>query len=242
MGSRMSVLEFATPTKPRITPLLLGVAALVAVGAIGGVGPVDAHASSSTDYPMMGYNSTHSAVSPDTTVSASNWDAFTLQHKVSLGGFVLASPAVAYNSTLNENVAYVVTSGAPSVAAVDAATGTILWQDALPADAYSSPTVFGNTVYFGSEDYDLYAYNATTGAQVCAFNTGGRIEASPLVVDMPGVGATVFVGDTGKSESHNFGHEWALYGVGNTAGEPACSQAWMFDSWNNTNKGIDGGS
>jgi outer membrane protein assembly factor BamB len=242
MGGRSSALEFIRPTRTRMAGLWFGVAAVVVAGALGGVRPLDAYASTSSDYPMMGYNATHGAVSPDTTVSASNWDAFTLQHKVALGGFSVSSPAVAYNSSLNKNVVYVVTSGAPSVAAVDAATGTILWQEPLPADAYSSPTVFGNTVYFGSEDFDLYAYNATTGAQLCAFNTGGRIEASPLVVNMPGIGATVFVGDTGKSESHNFGHEWAFYGVGNTAGKPACSVDWMFDSWNNTNKGVDGGS
>ena len=110
-------------------------------GAVGSVGPIDAHASTSTDYPMLGYDATHSSVSPDTTVSASGWNAFTLQHKVALGGFVLASPAVAYNTTLGKNIAYVVTSGVPSIAAVDAATGSIIWQKPLPADAYSSPTV-----------------------------------------------------------------------------------------------------
>ena len=229
------------PTEHRCAGLWFGIAAIVVVGAIGGAGPIDAHASTSTDYPMLGYDATHSSVSPDTTVSASSWDAFTLQHKVVLGGFILASPAVAYNTNLGTNVVYVVTSGAPSVAAVDAATGTILWQEALPADAYSSPAVYGNTVYFGSEDYDLYAYNATTGALACTFNTGGRIEASPLVANVDGTGPTVFVGDTGISESHNAGHEWALYGVGNTAGSP-CTVRWSFNGWNNTNKGVDGGS
>jgi outer membrane protein assembly factor BamB len=221
--------------------LWFGLAAVAVVGAAGGAGSIAAHASTSTDYPTFGYDATHSAVSPDTTVGASSWDAFTLAHKVALGGYILASPAVAYNSGINENVAYVVTSGAPSVAAVDAATGTILWQQTLSADAYSSPSVYDNEVYFGSEDHNLYAYNGTTGHLDCSFNTGGRIEASPLVEDIDGTGPTVFVGDTGVSESHNAGHEWALYGVGNSVGSP-CSLRWSFNGWNNTNKGVDGGS
>jgi len=240
MGGKPSALG-CTKSSKQHAGLGFGLAAAVVV-AIGGAGPMVAHASTATDYPMMGYNQYHTAVSPDTTVSASSWDAFTLKHKVALGGFITSSPAVVYNTTLSENVVYVVASGAPSIAAVDAASGTILWQKTLPADAYSSPTVFGNTVYFGSEDFNLYAYDATTGALQCSFNTGGRIEASPLVVDMAGIGPTVFVGDTGISESHNAGHEWALYGVGNTAGKPACSQYWSFNGWNNTNKGVDGGS
>jgi outer membrane protein assembly factor BamB len=240
MGGISSMLGFAKPVNHRHACLWLGLAAVVVVGAVGGAGPIDAHASTPTDYPMLGYDATHSSVSPDTTVSASGWNAFTLQHKVALGGFVLASPAVAYNASLNTNVAYVVTSGAPSIAAVDAATGAVLWQHSLPADAYSSPAVYGNTVYFGSENFNLYAYDIS-GTFDCSFNTGGRIEASPLVANVDGTGPTVFVGDTGISESHNAGHEWALFGVGNTAGT-ACTQRWMFNSWNNTNKGLDGGS
>jgi PQQ-like domain/IPT/TIG domain len=241
MGGISSRLGFTSPIRHRYARLWSGLAAVVVVGAVGGAGPIDAHASTSTDYPMLGYDATHSSVSPDTSVSASSWNAFTLQHKVALGGFILSSPAVAYNTTLGKNVAYVVTSGVPSVAAVDAATGTILWQHSLPADAYSSPAVYGNTVYFGSEDFNLYAYDIS-GTFDCKFNTGGRIEASPLVENMAGIGPVVFVGDTGVSESHNAGHEWALYGVGNTAGKPACSVYWSFNGWNNTNKGVDGGS
>ena len=240
MGAVSASSGFA-PARVRHAINGFGLLAVVLVGALGAVRPIVAQASTGTDYPMLGYNATHSSVSPDTTVSASSWDAFTLKHKVVLGGFILSSPAVVYNTNLNKNVAYVVTSGAPSVAAVDVATGAILWQKPLVQDAYSSPTVFGNTVYFGSEDFNLYAFDATTGALDCTFNTGGRIEASPLVENIDGTGPTVFFGDTGKSEARNAGHEWALYGVGNTAGA-ACTQRWMFNSWNNNNHGADGGS
>jgi eukaryotic-like serine/threonine-protein kinase len=189
---------------------------------------------------MLGFNTTHTAVSPDTTVSASTWAHLTLKHKVALGGFILSSPAVAYNTTLGTNLVYVVTSGAPSFAVVDAASGSIINKVALAADAYSSPAVYGNTVYFGSEDGYLYAFDATTGNFTCKFYTGGRIEASPVVADIDGTGPLVFVGDTGKSESHNAGHEWALNGVGNQ--NTQCTMRWSFNGWNNTNKGIDGGS
>src|ERR1700730_14822808 len=109
MGGISSMLGFAKPVNHRHARLWLGLGAVMVVGVVGGVGPIDAHASTSTDYPMLGYDATHSSVSPDTTVSASGWNGFTLQHKVALGGFVLASPAAAYNTTLGKHIAYVVT-------------------------------------------------------------------------------------------------------------------------------------
>lgn len=201
-------------------------------------------ASSPGDYPMLGYDATHAAVSPDTTVSASNWATLTLKHKVLLGGFIFSSPAVAYNSTKLTDVAYVGTAGgSPSTFnAVDATTGTVLWSYPVTGPGvYSSPAVDGNTVYFGTQDGYITALDATTGNLVCRYNTGGRVEASPVVKDVDGSGPLVFVGDTGLSESHNAGHEWALNGVGNTPGTE-CTVRWMFNSWVNNNKGHGTGS
>jgi outer membrane protein assembly factor BamB len=96
---------------------------------------------------------------------------------------------------------------------------------------FTSPAVYDGTVYYGSEDHHIYARDAATGALDCDFDTGGRVEASPVVADIDGTGPIVFDGDTGISEKHNAGHEWALNGVGNQ--NTACSVRWSFDSWNN---------
>jgi len=217
----------------------IGLAFALTLAALDG-SMLTARAGRASDYPMLGHDLTRGSVSPDTTVSASHWPALTLQHTVALGGFILASPAVAYNRNLGVNVIYAATSGAPSFAAINAGSGAIIWQVPLAADAYSSPAVFNNTVYFGSEDHHVYALNATTGKLVCSFDTGGRVEASPAVANIDGTGPLVFVGDTGVTESNNAGHQWAINGVGNT--NPKCTVRWSFNAWANTNNGHNTGT
>jgi hypothetical protein len=59
----------------------------------------------------------------------------------------------------------------------------------------SSPAVVGDVVYVGSEDHDVYALNARTGAYIWSYTTGAGVGfTSPAVAD-----GTVFVGsDDGK--------------------------------------------
>lgn len=220
-------------------PIAVALALLLAVSAGG-----TAAAGTSTDYPMLGHDATRASVSPDTAVGVSTWNGLTLKQKVSLGGFIVSSPAVAWNSTLGANVAYVGASGtsgtSATMAAVNATTGQVVWQYTVPGNIFSSPAVDGNTVYFGSDDHIVYALNATDGTLQCSFDTGGRVEASPVVATIDAVGPLVFVGDTGLSETHNAGHEWALNGVGSQ--DTACTLRWAFNGWNNTNHGKDGGS
>ena len=198
-------------------------------------------ASAPTSYPMLGHSPARTAVSPDTTVSASNWSNLELRHAVSLGGSIMASPAVAYDARLNTRVVYVGTMGStPSFDAIDSGSGSILWTYPLSGNVVSSPAVYRNTVYFGTEDGFVYALDAARGTLACRFDTGGRVEASPLVENVDGTGPLVFVGDAGISESHNAGHEWAINGVGNQ--QPKCTERWMFNGWGNTNGGHNTGS
>ena len=66
--------------------------------------------------------------------------------------------------------------------------GSISWQ--FPqvgnvGEVWSSPTVEGNTVYFGTLDHNLYAISLEKGTPLWIepFSAGGAIVASPLVVD-----------------------------------------------------------
>jgi outer membrane protein assembly factor BamB len=52
----------------------------------------------------------------------------------------------------------------------------------LKNEIRTSPTVFNNTVYFGSFDGNLYAINAISGEERWAFETGGWVGSSPTVV------------------------------------------------------------
>ena len=47
----------------------------------------------------------------------------------------------------------------------------------------SSPAVVNGVVYIGSDDGNVYALNASTGAMLWSFTTGGRVESSPTVVN-----------------------------------------------------------
>ena len=58
----------------------------------------------------------------------------------------------------------------------------------------SSPAVVNGVVYVGSDDNNVYALNATTGAKLWNYTTGGAVDSSPAVAN-----GIVYVG----SDDHN---------------------------------------
>lgn len=76
--------------------------------------------------------------------------------------------------------------------------GTLKWTFATGAPIHSSPAVYNGRVYFGSRDWNIYALDAVTGAEIWAFQTGSWVESSPIVV-----GGVVYCGS-------NDGHLYAL--------------------------------
>jgi outer membrane protein assembly factor BamB len=230
----------------------LGVAALTCVAAgataialpLAQVMPVGAHAAtrSATTIPAgfsdwMEHRDTavHTGVSSETILSSST--AFKLHWSTATGGKSFSSPAVVFNASLNESLAYV-GNQLGEFNAYNAATGALVWHYQTPKTAglskeiESSPAVANNTVYFGDGDYHEYALNATTGALICKSPSMGGISASSPVIGNPsGTGSVVYFGDGGPSGSlSDGGHLWAMYGVGNTAGT-ACSWDWSQDNF-----------
>ncbi len=203
------------------------------------------------DWTMFHHDGLHSGVSPEAAINASTAPGLTQKWTQLVGGGskghppVYASPAVVYNATLQKTVVYEV-SVLGMAHAFDAATGATVWTHQLFAQggAAASPAVDGNTVYFAGSPGALYALDATTGDVQCTFTlpvvapetSPGRIQASPVVGHIDGSGPIVFFGDEGQSERLNAGHEWAITGVGNTAGD--CQQKWAFDGF--ANKGANG--
>ena len=57
------------------------------------------------------------------------------------------------------------------------------WVFSSEATIHSSPAVVDGTVYFGSQDSNLYALDADTGAERWAYKTGSWVESSPSVVN-----------------------------------------------------------
>jgi outer membrane protein assembly factor BamB len=67
----------------------------------------------------------------------------------------------------------------------------------------NAPTVSNNVVYVGSNDKNIYAFNAATGAKLWAAPTGQAIFSSPAVAN-----GIVYVG----SEDGNL-YAYHLYGT-----------------------------
>ncbi len=227
---------------PAILALVAGVIAAPAGVASEGRPPSASSPPSADDWPMLQHDATHSGVSADPAVGATAAaEGLALRWKVPAGSTMQSTPAVVYNATLNKTLVYVETMS-NTLLALDASSGATVWSytQASPVNAYSSPTVYQNTVYVGgSADHTMWAIDATTGALQCSFATTGRIFDGPVVEDL-GTGPEVFFGDTGLTESNNKGREWAITGVGNPLG--ACKLIWSFNGWGFTNGGTQTGS
>ena len=123
-------------------------------------------------WPTFGHGPLHGGVSSDAAIGTSTASGLSQRWSVSLGssGYDQASPAVAYNTKLRETVVYAV-SYRGVVSALNAATGTLVWQRSLGSMVesstpvyQSSPAVYGGTVYVGDHNGTLHALNAATGA------------------------------------------------------------------------------
>jgi outer membrane protein assembly factor BamB len=217
------------------------------LGPVSTAGAASRAVAASDYWPMFGHDPLHSGVSSDTAIGASTAPGLAKRWSQPLGtASDQPSPAVAYNAALKETIVYYVTYTGV-VSAFNASTGTLVWRRSVTPDVFSSPAVYGNTVYFGNNDGNLEALDAATGAVQCTFTVPvmppakkpGRIFSSPVVGSVDGTGPTVFFGDAGVSsptEAQNAGHMWAITGVGNTAGN--CKERWAYDNW--ANKGTNG--
>jgi outer membrane protein assembly factor BamB len=204
-------------------------------------------AAASGTWPMFGHDPLHSGTSPSGAIGASTASGLAKRWSQPLGtSRDQPSPVVAYNAARKQVLVYYVTNTGVA-SAFSASTGKLIWRRQVAANVFSSPAVFGNTVYFGNNEGELEALNAATGAAQCTFTVSvippatqpGRIFSSPVAGNVDGTGPTVFFGDAGSSsptEASNGGHMWAVTGVGNTAG--SCKERWEYSNW--PNKGANG--
>ena len=74
-------------------------------------------------------------------------------------------------------------TGVGYVYALDASTGTKIWNYTVNGCVDSSPAVVDGVVYVGSWDTYVYALNATTGSYMWRSGLGGRVSSSPAVAN-----------------------------------------------------------
>src|ERR1700722_7493986 len=63
------------------------------------------------------------------------------------------------------------------------------WNFTTGRGVWSSPAIVDGVVYFGSEDHNVYALNARTGAKLWSYTTGNQVYSPPAVVH-----GTVYIG------------------------------------------------
>jgi outer membrane protein assembly factor BamB len=239
------------PKRVVIVPLvtlavILAMAAVPAGAAVTAVRDAGTAPSTSIndDWPMFGHDPLHSELSPDAKVSAGSAPTLAQEWSVDVSGTsgtlpILASPVVAYNSTLGEPVVYAVHGTLDAIDGTPGRPPSVIWSQPIAGRSWTTPAVYNGTVYVGSTAGFVEALNATTGAVECTFHlpvvapetVPGRVESSPVVGQVNASGPMVFFGDIGASEKVSAGHEWAITGVGNTAG--GCQEVWSFNGFSN---------
>lgn len=96
------------------------------------------------------------------------------------GGWTIGSPAV------RDGVVYFATSDGTRFKALDAATGTVRFDIQNKAVSFSSPSIAGNRVYYGTSDGFVQAVDLTRGSVVAQFQSDGSRANLAAWVDSTG--------------------------------------------------------
>jgi outer membrane protein assembly factor BamB len=59
----------------------------------------------------------------------------------------------------------------------------VKWSYSAVAEVCSSPAVVNGVVYVGSDDYNVYALNASTGTLLWSYTAGNQVKSSPAVAN-----------------------------------------------------------
>jgi outer membrane protein assembly factor BamB len=97
---------------------------------------------------------------------------------IALLGVVIVAPKIGYcSATFRGDAQH---SGIYMQTGVPVLHG-VKWKFKTNGWVVSSPVVFDDTAYFGSNDHNLYAVNLKDGSQRWKFKTGSRVSSSPAV-------------------------------------------------------------
>lgn len=97
------------------------------------------------------------------------------------GGWTIGSPAV------RDGVVYFATSDGRRFKALDAATGAVRFDLANKAISFSSPSLAGNAIYYGTSDGWLHAVDIRTGRFLAHFQSDGSKANGAKWTDSAGV-------------------------------------------------------
>jgi outer membrane protein assembly factor BamB len=128
------------------------------IGGTGSIGEVWCISNAVTDWPMYQKDGSHSADGAGPTDLALNW-------QTSLNAAVVSSPTivngVCYIGSLDKNIY-----------AINAATGTEIWNFATGFGVRSTVAVANNKVYTGADDGNVYCLDASSGSKIWSTPVG----------------------------------------------------------------------
>lgn len=158
---------------------------------VGNTGPTG---TSAYDWPEFHSGPLDEGYASNSSLSTANAGSLGVAWATNLHSASLDSPVVAFNSTLNETLAYIGTEHGDLIA-VNTANGQIVWGTWLGSPIRTTPVVYNGSVYVGTFNSPrIYDVNATTGAVNCYAASPQPIEGTPLVATPPGGVATVYIG------------------------------------------------
>jgi eukaryotic-like serine/threonine-protein kinase len=126
-------------------------------------------------WPMFGYNAAHTG-SPD-DIAPQTYDLLWRRDIDAASSFILGSSPAIVNG-----VVYV-GSDDGSCRALNASTGTQIWNQMLGDFTPSSPSVVDGVVYISMWDYKDYALNASTGSIIWNCTRGGLSSSTPAIAN-----------------------------------------------------------
>jgi outer membrane protein assembly factor BamB len=110
-----------------------------------------------------------------------------------------------------------------------------IWADSTLSNVNSSPVIYGQVVYIGSNDYNLYALNIINGGIKWKFSTNGLIKSSPLAYK-----GTIYIGSYDKYFYAVDSAAGTLKWSANVNGQMQCSPAIEDYSRNQYNSQMSG--
>ena len=177
---------------------------------------------------MLMQNVRHTGLATNTSISTANVGQLGLKYMANTGNWVYSSPVVATVPALGKQLVFV-GGKAKFIFAFDTATGDLVWRANVQNNSSSTGAYYNGVLYIGSSDYNMYAFNAATGQQICKLNTGGVVQSSPTVVNPDGSGLRVYFGDAGLGGAPDGGHIWSMHGVDPNDAFADCSVDWSYD-------------
>jgi outer membrane protein assembly factor BamB len=174
-------------------------------------------------WPKYGFDAADQGVSSDPSISTANASQLGVKWMVPDQTQAEASPIVAYNPTLNENVVYQgnIDGG---FTAFNATTGAIIWSVNLGSAVISTPLVTAGGVWVDrSFSPYLYKLNAATGALECKSDSMPSFTYStPTAATPPGGQETIFLGINGINP------EAPTYAIS----AATCATEWKWTAYN----------